>query len=580
MPVRRLPYTVTLLFLLLMAGAWAAAPKIDIVIKGLDDQLRENVLSHLSLQRYRNAAEISEGRLRLLYRRGPEEIRTALQPFGYYQPKIQSHIEQTAQGWRATYRVTPGPVVRLNTVDIQLRGEGKDDPAFRKLVAELPLKKGEPLKHPEYEGAKNSLQSLAVERGYFDAQLTAHEVRVNIPKQQADVVLHFDTGPRYHFGQVHFQQEILSPDLLHRYLPFQPGDPYDSEQVLALQSALRNSNYFAEVTVAPQRQAAENQRVPIQVQLTPREPNRYTVGLGYGTDTGPRARLGWERRWVNRLGHSVRFDAEASRIADKATFRYIVPMKDPLVENVVYSAGYDKESTETSTSEIALLGIAYTHLRKQWHETLSLNYHDENYTVGTEAGTARLLMPGVRWTRVRAAREGLLRYGDRVELRVRGSNSALASSTSFVQSDLFGKLIQGTGVGQRVILRGELGYTWTDIFSKIPPSIRFFAGGDSSVRGYGYQTLGPKDSQGNVIGGKYLMVGSVEYEHRIKGNYSAAIFYDVGNAMNDLSLPLKHGAGFGFRWNSPVGPIRIDFATALSVSGNPWRIHLSIGPGL
>lgn len=100
------------------------------------------------------------------------------------------------------------------------------------------------------------------------------------------------------------------------------------------------------------------------------------------------------------------------------------------------------------------------------------------------------------------------------------------------------------------------------------------------MRGYAYNTLGPTDKNGNVIGGKHLLIGSIEYEQRLIKKWSVAGFYDLGNAINTLSDHFKEGAGFGVRWGSPVGSIRVDLASTLSKSGNPWRIHLSLGPDL
>jgi translocation and assembly module TamA len=136
----------------------------------------------------------------------------------------------------------------------------------------------------------------------------------------------------------------------------------------------------------------------------------------------------------------------------------------------------------------------------------------------------------------------------------------------------------------RIIARGDFGYTAVDLlhgeFNDLPPSIRFFAGGDRSVRGYDYHVLGPTNAQNLVIGGKNLLVGSLEYEHRLLEKWSVATFYDVGNAFNDFSEPIKHSVGIGLRWQSPVGLIRVDVATALKEEGNPIRLHVMVGPDL
>ncbi|HAI23845.1 MAG TPA: outer membrane protein assembly factor, partial [Alcanivorax sp.] len=116
--------------------------------------------------------------------------------------------------------------------------------------------------------------------------------------------------------------------------------------------------------------------------------------------------------------------------------------------------------------------------------------------------------------------------------------------------------------------------------TELPASIRFFAGGDASVRGFAYESLGPLDNDGEVIGGRHLLVGSLEYDHPISEQWSLAVFTDAGNAFNNFDdYEIRHSAGFGVRWRSPLGPIRVDFARGIE-EGREWRLHLSMGPDL
>ncbi|MEJ2509451.1 MAG: autotransporter assembly complex protein TamA [Gammaproteobacteria bacterium] len=571
--------TVALLLWLVVCEAAAAVP-INVEVKGVSGALRENVLAHLSLAHHKDDSDLSEAGLQLLLGRAAKETRTALRPFGYYDASVTTSLKQVDSRWVAEINVKPGPQVRIDKVDVRVDGAGKSDPAFAALLAKLPLKVGDGLNDAEYEKAKASLQNLAAERGYFDAKLTRHEIAVDPVRHRAEIYLYIDTGPRYLFGPVRFEQSQLDPDLLRRYVDFKQGEPFDSTKLVELQGALVDSNYFQLVTISPKRDEAAGREVPIVVTLTPRKPNKYTFGIGYGTDTGARGSAGWERRWINRRGHRVRLDAKVSQIGESYTASYIIPMAHPRTDQLVYSAGYDDQTTDTASSRITKYGVNYTHRRGSWTETWGLSHQEEAYTVGTDQGRSRLLVPSVLWSRVHADNRFYPRHGNSVSLLLRGAADSVLSDTSFAQTRLDAKLIGSAGDNARWIARTSLGYSWVPEFSTLPASMRFFAGGDRSVRGYAYNSLGPTDANGLVIGGKYLMVGSLEYEHTIRGHLSAAVFYDVGNALDDLSGPLERGAGVGLRWRSPVGPIRLDVASALSRDGQPWRIHISIGPDL
>ena len=132
----------------------------------------------------------------------------------------------------------------------------------------------------------------------------------------------------------------------------------------------------------------------------------------------------------------------------------------------------------------------------------------------------------------------------------------------------------------RVLARLDLGGTLTSKLRELPPSIRYFAGGDQSVRGYAYRSLGPVDGVGDVIGGRVLAVASVEMDQQVFHRFMVAGFFDVGNAMDSANWNTEQGLGGGIRWLSPVGLVRLDLAVALSESGNPLRLHITVGPDL
>ncbi|ADJ29499.1 surface antigen (D15) [Nitrosococcus watsonii C-113] len=571
-----------LLFFSLKIGAAWSQVYLETKVEGVKGEVLENVMAYLSIAHQKKDAQLAEGVIHRLYGKAEGEIKTALEVYGYYQPQIEAELQQRPKKWLARYRIDPGPRMRVGKVDLTVTGEGAEDPAFQALQQDFPIKEGEFLNQTHYEQGKSALQRLASERGYFQANFTQQALRINLDTYSSGAVLRFDTGPRYRFGPVTFTETVVRPQLLARYVPFQEGEFYRSSKVVELQTALVDSDYFAVVEVEPHPQRAANLEVPISVYLQAEKHNRYSVGVGFGTNTGPRLNLGWENRYINRYGHRFNFALNTSKINQTFDASYVIPIGNPRTDRVSIASSIGRRSTVTSNSHIALFGIRRIVARPGgWQETLFLDYRLEDFDVGGDSGLAKLLIPGITWFRRQADDPVYPQRGHRVSLELQGAAQELLSNNTFLQFTLQGKIIRSLGRRSRLLVRGDAGTTWVSDFANLPPSVRYFAGGDQSIRGYAFSSLGAINERDRVIGGKNLLVGSVEYEYRFLDKWAAAAFYDAGNAFNDFSsLEVQQGAGVGVRWISPVGPIRVDFAFALSKPGTPFRLHVNLGPDL
>lgn len=558
-----------------------AADRVRVEIDGLSGDIFKNVTGSLTLIQQKAHQELTDERIKKLHSKTPSEIREALQPFGYYKPEIQSDLRREDDVWVAHYVVDHGPVLELNSVDIRILGAGEQDVEFHRLLRKLPIAPGEALEHAHYEEAKNSLMQLATERGYLDAQFETNEIRVDLEAYTAAIVIHFNTGERYRFGTVTFNVPEFDTEFLQRYATFAEGDGYTFTALLDLQNALTDSDYFSQVEVKTHRELAENHIIPVEVNAIARERTRYTLGLGYGTDTGARATAGLERRRVTRDGHRWRADAKVSEISDSLTTRYFIPMKNPRTDQFTLTAGLENQRLTDNASKKYLLSGSFSRLDNGWQKSLFINVErDEDFVVGGQSGSSTLVMPGINWTRVRADDRIYTTFGHRFMVEVRGGSETLGSTTSFIQARANVKFVRRFKDYGRVLARGDIGYSKVLNFEELPPSVRFFAGGDFSVRGYEYNSLGPREN-GKSVGGTQLLVSSVEYEQILTENWSLAAFYDAGNAMNNFSEPLAHGTGVGVRYRSPIGLIRLDLAQPLDKPlGNARYIHISIGPDL
>jgi translocation and assembly module TamA len=577
------PFTILLQLILSLfySATLLAAPVVTVEIKGVSGLLLTNVQQWLSIEQQREHPLLTEGRILQLHGKADQEINSALQPYGYYRPRIEKSLTRLEGGqWRATYRIELGEPLFITALEWKIDGMAADDEAFKKLWGEFPLQPSDVLNQARYEQAKRDLIKLANERGYFDATFTTARIAIDLKQYTAHITLHFNSGQRYRFGATALHQDVLDDNFLRRYIPYAEGDPYNIEQLLDLQRGLMGSDYFSVVELQPQQPISGDGSVPVVVNMIPRKDRRYLLALGYGTDTGPRAKVGLEVPRVNSEGHRFDVDYRVSAIGNSLNAHYRIPIRDPRQEQLIFSSALTTTRLENNVSRIATVGVSLLQVQGPWQETVSLNYHNESYTISDVERRTTLVMPGISLSRHLTSHYVLLDQGLLLSAEARGGAKGAFSDTNFFQGQFHLKGITSLTERQRLITRGTAGGTNALEFDKIPASLRFYAGGSESVRGYRYQSLGPTDDQGRVVGGKYLLTGSVEYELRLNQDWSWAVFADAGNAVNDFKTAMKQGSGTGVRWQTPVGPLRFDIAWAISEPDNPWRIHINIGPDL
>jgi len=525
-----------------------------------------------------------EWRVRRLFRAADAEISRALQVRGYYDVSIEKSLDFAEECWSASFVVTPGEQVRLRDVQVRLEGAASDDQRFAAVVRRSPLATGDALDHEVYEDFKRAFSDLATQRGYFDGEFLVSRIDVWPEELAADVELVYASGERYSFGEVEWDQDVLHERLVRRYANFAPGDDYDAARIGDLYASLFETGYFDVVDIRSEPRPAPDLDVPVTVLLTPAAPRNWTAGVGYGTDTGPKVLSRFLHRRLNQSGHQLELGASLSPVISEAGVLYRLPLDDPRAEWLSFSAGYKLEQPDNIRSELFELGARATKRRPYgWLETRFLDFRVEQFRIGDEdSGTSRLLTPGLNWVHKTAGAPLRPQSAHRVSFQVSGTGEFLGSDTQFLQTEAFGRLIRPLWSGARVLTRAEIGFTAKDDFRSLPYSVRYFAGGDYSVRGYDYQRLGPTDSSGDVIGGSHKFIASVEVDQLIAERWAVALFVDSGNAFDDFSdVNLKTGVGAGIRWISPLGPIRLDIAVPLaSDARDSWRLHITLGPDL
>ncbi|MBA4502362.1 outer membrane protein assembly factor [Marinobacterium sp. 3-1745] len=554
----------------------------QLTLEGVEGEPADNIRALLQIDDVmtKEGPWPTASRVRYLHRQAPAQIRTALEPYGYYHPKLdlELNVEGEPQQWQARYRVETGPQMLIGRAHLLLEGEGADDKVLQQVLADTPVKSGAPLIHADYASLKSSLQSHAAERGYYEARFQVSEIRVDVAANRADIELIYITGPRARIGEIRFDEAPISESLLRRYTPFETGDPVATAKLVEFQRNLINSDYFADVEVRPRLDELADAEIPIDVKLTPQKRSLYQAGFGYGTDTGARMQLGVTRRWLNSNGHTLDTRLRLSEIRQQFTSSYQIPGENPTTDRFAFNLMLEDEQSDTIDAQTVSIGGSWQKQVGEWERRLALDWLQETWTFEGEEQDSTLLIPSARFSRTRADDRLNTTKGHQISFSVAGASEALLSDVDLLQLNVRGKRVDTLAERWRLLSRAEVGMTLIDSVDMLPASMRFYAGGDNSVRGYSYQSLGPMGESGDVLGGRYLVAGSVEMDYLVKDKWRVAAFVDTGNAFDDNEMDLKTGVGIGGRWQSPVGPIRLDFAVPLDEDG--WQIHFTLGPDL
>jgi translocation and assembly module TamA len=557
------------------------AERVAVVVDGVEGDMLESVRASIELTQYEDR-EVSPVEIRRLFERADDQAREALEPFGYYRAEATAKLERPEPSqYRATVRVKPGEPVIVRKERVVISGDAAELETVKAALQRFQPKQGERLDHGAYERSKQEIASALANDGYVRAQLVKHRVEVVRAANSAEIDLEWNPGPRHRFGPVRYSEAQFPDKFLQRYVPWREGAFYSIEELLELQQTLVDADYFSAVAVTPDLEHVQDAIVPIDVVLVPAKRTVYTASLYVSTDTGPGTKLGFERRWLNRRGHKLSSDIQYSTRLEDYRVQYQIPKPGRPNRTLNFGVGYRDEETDSSTSKMAR--AAATEVTDRWKgftRTLGLQYLNGDFEIAERQHSTSLLYAEGLLTRKKSNDLYFPLSGYSLLYGLRVAGESLLSDTSFAQVRAEAKWLSQVGDDGRVILRAALGGMVVDDFDALPPELRFFAGGDRSIRGFDYQQIGDVNAENEVIGGEYEAVASAEYEHYFLEKWGAAIFVDAGDAFTQ-QFDANVGVGIGLRWKSPVGLVRLDVARpVVSDFDHSWRVHLVIGPDL
>jgi translocation and assembly module TamA len=566
-----------------LAAVVQAAEPIEIVIEGVEGDARKNVLEALALP----YGLVKDGKVDRLWlerfvRQADQMVVAALEPFGYYSARVTIHIETPkADQYRLRVKVEAGLPVLLSDVSVSVTGSGASESSLMALAAAFPLHTGDVPLHQSYEQARRGLQAKAQELGYLDAEYTIHEMRIDPAVNSARITLVLETGQRYYFHSVTIEGASDYPDVfLRHYITFQKGDVFSYTKLAESQIQLNNSERFREVIVLAEKGQAQDFKIPVQILLKPMPRRSLRPGIGYGTDTGARFSLRYRDVNMFHQGHELSSNLFISERLQGLATSYIIPSDKDIRTFTSAQINIQRENITTYNSQLISLELARSSsFGNQKQGTAYVKFQQEEYTISNQDSSARYVLPGIRFSDNHY--DNMIRptSGFRYALDLRGTSQALGSTTQLLQ--LLTEASHILSLPWRLSLttsaRANITF-FSDPLSDLPPSLRFFAGGSQSVRGYAYQSLGPRDASGNVVGGKHLLTGCVELQRAILEDWAASVFYNAGNAFDSFTdVALFQAAGVGVHYFSPVGALNLSVARTIGVEDPGYRIHFTVG---
>lgn len=513
-----------------------------------------------------------------------QAIYKGIRVFGYYDYQVEFTLEPAKNNNNPilTAQVKLGKPTLIEQVDVHIQGAANNDPEFQQLLSILP-KKGDILNHEVYTDYKSTLQKLAVQRGYFDADFTVHRLEVMPSTYQAWWRLLFESGERYRYGEIRFQNSQIRADYLQNILSIKTGQEYLLNDVLKVNNDYSSSGWFQSALMKPTLNQ-QTKTIDFDILFQPKKKNAMEVGIGYSSDVGPRLQLGWRKPWINSRGHSFSSNFYISSPKQTVEMQYKMPLlANPLYEYYQFSLGLENEKDskiDTKSTASTLGALRYWEYPSGWQYSVGLRSRYDKFTQAGLSTKTLLVYPTASISHKYMEGGAFPTWAHSLNLNIDLGRKIWASDVDFISLRVSTAVIKTLFDNHRIVSRLDLGWLKTKQLEQMPPAMRFFAGGDRSVRGYGYKKISPKDNNGQLIGASRLATASFEYQYQVYSNWWLATFYDFGLAANSYKpTELRHGTGIGVRWASPIGAIKFDLATPIRDKDNSKNIQFYIGLG-
>ena len=561
-------------------GAFAAGLDYTVEIEA-PRELKQRLEKGLNIVRWRHDPEMNAERLKRLVDEAVRESREAAATEGYFSADVQSEVDSSGSPWVVKLKIEPGARTRVNDVQIRFIGPAATDGEARPLLDRVregwSLRPGQPFRQEEWDTAKRqALRTLSGWR-YAATDIADSQASIDPEGRHASLFLEIESGPPFRFGELRISGTKRYSDAIVKNLSsVRAGDVYDREKLVLYQRRLLESGYFASVQAEIDAQTTAAAASPLRVAVIEAPKHHFESGIGYNTDVGPKI----EARYSNQDVFSSAWRFGSTLNLDQKIQNLQLNLDTPPREGGVWNSFFTRARAQDIQNE-QIREIAFGHLYNMGAgaapAALVTSAHVEEQTIaGGESDHRYALYFGVRKSFRKtdafvSPREGYVLSGE-----FGGSPEAL-SSRAFLRAIGNVSFFYPVRRDGDLLLRGQAGYVQSSSRQGIPSAFLFRTGGDQTVRGYAFESLGV-EQDGAIVGGRRLLVGSAEYTQWVGENWGIAGFVDAGNAWDSgVQTTIATGYGMGARVRTPIGPIRADLAYGALISA--WRIHFSVGYG-
>lgn len=564
--------------LLLFAHAQAQPLRYRVEVDAPRD-MAESLRKGLALARFRDDPAMSEERLRRLADDAVREAREVAATEGHFSAEVRVDVDRSSSPWTVRVALDPGPRTRIAEVEIRFTGPAAQDPEARELFERVRdtwrLRKGEPFRQEDWEAAKREAAREMSRWRYAAARVAESQARIDPEAREARLEVVLDSGPPFRFGEVRVTGLRRYPDATAEHLsPIRAGDTYERDKVLHYQRRLLETGYFASVQAEIDTHPGLAEAAPLRVAVIEAPSQNFEAGVGYSTDAGPRAEARYSNQDVFDSAWRFKSGLRLDRKIQSLELNLDSPPQPRARWDSVFARARQADIQNETTRELAV-GVSHNLYRGLAPLAFIVSGHlEEQRVAGSVSDNRHAIYFGHRHSFRSTDDLVLPRIGYLGTVEVGGSPHKLASQP-FFRVMAGGSLLIPIGRTGDFLVRGQVGSVVAETREGVPTTFLFRTGGDQTVRGYAFESLGVRQGDA-IVGGRRLAVAAAEYTHWLGESWGAAVFLDAGNAWDrGISFNPAFGYGVGARFRTPIGPIRADLAYGERTG--EFRLHFSVG---